>query len=598
MGSIHQTQVSLDGLLQVLGKNLYSSPSVALRELIQNAHDACERYRIETGESKPFEVTLRVDSSNSVLEISDNGSGLSHDEIHCYLATVGSGYTRILRNSTQTEDMIGYFGLGFLSAYVVSNKVEVVTTSYHQTDETWLFSSQGGKTFSLKQVERQAVGTTVRLFLSDEFTSLADAAVVCALVRKYCGLLDIPIYLDGNPERLNDITPPWKFDKDISPIQKRKKTLEFAQVFENDYEPICTIPIPSDNPYGLNGVVWVQDGTNYASSDNRNVSIFIRSMFITKDELDLLPPWAGFFGAVFESTRFLPTASRESLQRDSYFNEVALYIKEQIILGLRDIVLREPETWRRVLIRHSQALLGAALSDERLFSVCCKQLKVPTNLGEMTLPQVLKKSQGAIYIASSHERGYEEILFRSRLIPVVSGYLYAAQEFCQKFSEIESVPIKVLGSKSDEYDIFPRLTDVEEVVDVLAPIFAREKEELIITRFEPSFIPIIVIEDDDVKIKKRIESDEADKRIGAAALSLARLHTKTVNNTYERRVYINIDNDVIQCLMTIDQGARESTSRILRSFFDAINVTPEATDSFAETMENFNRSVIELIGQE
>ena len=133
MTELHSASVDLTGLLTVLGENLYSTPDVALRELVQNAHDSCNRRRIEQG---PFEPRIDLVANNGKLTVSDNGSGLTHQEIIDFLATVGAGYTRLLKNAGKSEELIGQFGLGFLSAYVVADKVEVITTAFQTPDET------------------------------------------------------------------------------------------------------------------------------------------------------------------------------------------------------------------------------------------------------------------------------------------------------------------------------------------------------------------------------------------------------------------------------------------------------------------------------
>ena len=127
MSELHSASVDLAGLLTVLGENLYSTPDVALRELVQNAHDSCNRRRIEQG---PFEPRIDLATNNGKLTVSDNGSGLTHQEIIDYLATVGAGYTRLLKNAGKSEDLIGQFGLGFL---VNSCRIELGTPEQEDT---------------------------------------------------------------------------------------------------------------------------------------------------------------------------------------------------------------------------------------------------------------------------------------------------------------------------------------------------------------------------------------------------------------------------------------------------------------------------------
>ncbi|HVJ19296.1 MAG TPA: ATP-binding protein, partial [Polyangiaceae bacterium] len=157
------TEVDLTGLMRVLGEALYSTPHVAIRELIQNGHDSLERRRIEDRLPAQSRIQLVTDAAKGTLSIEDNGAGLTADEIHQYLATVGTGYTRQLRDRDQSSALIGYFGLGFLSAFVVSQKTEVWTCSYKSPEQAWLFTSRSGETYSVQSADQRAIGTRVTL---------------------------------------------------------------------------------------------------------------------------------------------------------------------------------------------------------------------------------------------------------------------------------------------------------------------------------------------------------------------------------------------------------------------------------------------------
>src|SRR5262245_39378950 len=137
---ILRTQVDLTGLLRVLGQNLYSTPHVAVRELLQNAHDSCVRRQIEQAEPFDAKIVVSPDPHRRTLTIVDTGAGLTHDEVVKYLATVGAGYTGKLRaEGLGGNTLIGAFGLGFLSAFVVSERVDLYTTSYQEPTLGWHF---------------------------------------------------------------------------------------------------------------------------------------------------------------------------------------------------------------------------------------------------------------------------------------------------------------------------------------------------------------------------------------------------------------------------------------------------------------------------
>lgn len=594
--SINRTQVNLEGLLEVLGKNLYSTPSVVLRELIQNSHDACRRHAIESDTSQEYRIELHGDLQHNLLIVRDNGSGLTKAEIEEFLATIGSGYTRVLRDSTQSDEMIGYFGLGFLSIYVVAEKVEVITTSFKQPDQTWMFSSAGGKSYSISSTNKQEIGTEVRLHLKKDFSNLAHEEVLSNLVQRYCCLLPIKIWVQGNKEPLNAIQVPW-LKNDIPTVRKRDIALTFAKIFESDFEPIACLEIPSDNPYGLKGLIWIQSGGSYASSDNRNVSIFIRNMFITNEDRDLLPRWAGFFGAVLESVSFKPTASRESLQRDEYYHEVAAYITDFLATSLRDIVIKEPETWRRIVTRHNQALLGASIQDDRLFETMHKTLMVPTSQGEMTIPSLLKKTKGTIYIKPETSSGYEEIMLRAQGYPVVSGYLFAAASFCQRYANNNNLECHTFGTHDDEKRLFDVVTsNNDQLLEILRQRFEDELVQVVLAKFYPQHIPMVFMVNREAQIKQRIEQDEADKRIGTAALSLARLHTAKIKKDKIKKLYVNVHNPIISLLTTLPNEKADHLCILLRSFMEGYAGTSMGEHGdIAKTFEEFNRAVIAIV---
>jgi molecular chaperone HtpG len=164
---IRRAGVDLNGLMTVLGKHLYSTPVVALRELVQNAHDSIIRRRIEQpGVEVPSRISVQVDAGAGVLRITDTGAGLTRQEIHDYLATVGVGYTRGLRQGGEDDEgLIGMFGLGFLSAFVLARRVSVRTTSYQTPELGHLYVSSNAEQYTVSEVPARAVGTEVELEL-------------------------------------------------------------------------------------------------------------------------------------------------------------------------------------------------------------------------------------------------------------------------------------------------------------------------------------------------------------------------------------------------------------------------------------------------
>lgn len=597
---LFNTDVNMDGLLEVLGKNLYSSPNVAIRELVQNAHDACVRRQIEEkleSSEELFSIRLIPDFAKKRLTIIDNGSGLTFDEIKTYLATIGSGYTRVLRDSTDTEDMIGYFGLGFLSAYVVADRVSVVTTSYQTHDETYRFVSKGGKTFSIEPVDgSREVGTKVELELSEEFHSLSDIELLEGLLAKYCSLIQIPIYLGESETPVNELEVPWRKEY-ASDVRKNKDNLKFAQIFEDIFEPICTIEIPKDNPLGVNGLIWIQDSSGYSTSDYRNVSVFVRNMFITHEGRELLPLWAGFIGCVLESNQLIPTASREDLQKTDYYYQVQEFLAETLINGLKQIAASQPENWRRILTRHNQALIGASVTDDDLFLLLKDSLKIPTSNGEISVEKLLKLSGNKFYLQLEDKNNYEQILFKANNIPVIYGYLFAVSSFCNKFAQYYQKELVNLGTEEGKKKLF-KLQEVEsEIETTLQRLFKKPGESLFFTHIDPEDIPLVIVEDKDAALKKRLEEDDKAKKIGSAALALAQIYTETIDEENQRDLFVNLNSPLIKRLLEIEGDRANLLADMVRSF--TVILCHDAIDDecdFQAELSRFNRSLLEILG--
>ena len=598
---LHAVQVDFAGLMEVLGKNLYSTPMVALRELVQNAHDSCVRRRLEEGAvGYAPAIRVRPEMSKRRLVIEDNGAGLMRQEIIDYLATVGRGYTRRLRESTGHDDLIGAFGLGFLSAYVISDRVEVETVSYQEPGECWRFSSTSGERFSLEPLEgeERPVGTRVIIWLSKDFEPLSDPFKTRPVLERYCCLLPLPVYLGEEPTALNDAPPPWRLDAEEAASARGQRQKEaFAKRFEPTFDPLCVLDVEPTQGSDIRGLLWVQDGATYGTSDNRNLSVFVRGMLVSREEIDLLPGWAGFVGGVIESQELMPTASRETLMQDAAYGRAQVAVREALIEGLRRTQRQQAAVWRRILRRHNEALLGASICDDRLFGLLADGLTVPTTEGDLRMQEVVDRSRkngGRKLYVSFHERqGAEEVLFRALQVPIIDGVRYGAWPFAQRWCEQRGVPVVRLGTRGGDAALFPGVDEEdapEGAVEALEDLLGhRSKASICLTRFEPDYLPLVLVHDQEVKLKRKLEQDEADRRISSAVLGLARLYTEEVDDTVEARLYVNLDAPPIAALLACgDEAQRREAADLLWALATLMAPAGEVGADLEESLRRYN----------
>ncbi len=551
LSKVRHAGVDLGGLMTVLGQHLYSTPMVALRELVQNAHDAVVRRRIEDP-ACPEASWIRVegDPTRGVVRVTDSGAGLTEDEVHAYLATVGVGYTRKLRQETDSDELIGMFGLGFLSAFVLASRVTVSTTSFKEPGQGWRYQSSNGEQYTLTAVPAQAVGTVVELELREVHRHLAGTGSLTRILKRYCALLQVPVIVGADTDMpLNGEPPPWRTAPGkVVPhvVQARRNALAFASRFEERFEPLCTMPVAGEGLPDLKGLLWVQDGSTYGTSDNRNLSVFVRGMLLDDDARDLLPPWAGFIGGVIESNRLTPTASREDLQRDAGYAAVQAALAESLVTGLADIARQQPEAWRRVVTRHNEALLGAALCDPRLFELLADAVNVPTSQGD--LPARALSVKGVLHVNMGGVGGFEDMLFRALKVPVARGDRYAVLPFLREWVSTRGGSLLELGTEQGNRKLFSAAELPAGELAWLGSVLG-DGERLVAARFEPAELPLVVVFDRDAELKKKLESDEADKRISVAALQLVRSFTAGIDGSTTARLYVNLDNPGVRRLL-------------------------------------------------
>ncbi len=196
----HEFQIYLPGLLKVLAESLYSTKKVAIRELIQNAHDSCVRRRVETKQAtyKP-RIDVTIDESNRTVTITDNGSGLTEEDVRTYLATIGRSYTRQLGenlsifNPDEASQLIGQFGMGFLSAFLVASEVVLTTHSYKEGSSTLQWRSNGDVHYELNEVDDVPIGTSVELHIKANASFMLNEGILSETIGQYSDFLPIPV---------------------------------------------------------------------------------------------------------------------------------------------------------------------------------------------------------------------------------------------------------------------------------------------------------------------------------------------------------------------------------------------------------------------
>ena len=252
--------VSTEDIFPIIKRSLYADQDIFLRELVSNAVDAIQKLSVLSnrgeyqGEIDELAVRVKLDTEAGTLTVSDNGLGMTADEVKKYINQVAfSGAEEFLKKYNDNQDIIGKFGLGFYSAFMVSKEVEVVSRSYQDGSEAVRWTCDGTTSYTLEAGEREERGTDIILHLDDEAKELYNTeASIRAILDKYGRFLPIPVYM--GEEQINDTAPLWR--KAPGDLKDEDYLEFFRKLYPMAEEPLFWIHLNVDSPFQLTGILF------------------------------------------------------------------------------------------------------------------------------------------------------------------------------------------------------------------------------------------------------------------------------------------------------------------------------------------------------
>jgi len=360
-------EADVSRLLYMMVHSVYSDREVFLRELISNAADACERLRYEAisrpeligGEFKP-RIVISADPDKKLLVVEDNGIGMGRDEMAEALGTIARSGTRAFlermeaAKSGESAEFVGQFGVGFYSAFMVANEVEVFTRAAG-SEAAWRWSSDGKGSYSIGPVEASeapARGTRVVLHLMDDAASFTERYRLEQLVKSHSGRVPVPISLiekpGAEPTEIADVTALWVKPK--SEIKPEEYTDFYRSVAGQYDEPALTIHVHAEGRQEYRALAFVPGSRPFDLFDpdrKGRMKLYVRRVFIT-DEAELLPRYLRFVRGVVDSADLPLNVSREMIQESSLLASIRKGVTSRVLNELGKLVEKEQETYAKV----------------------------------------------------------------------------------------------------------------------------------------------------------------------------------------------------------------------------------------------------------
>ena len=517
--------VTTDNIFPVIKKFLYSDHEIFLRELVSNAVDATQKLKTLSsfgdfkGELGTMNVTVSIDKNKGTLTISDRGIGMTAEEIDKYINQIAfSGAEEFLEKyKNDANAIIGHFGLGFYSSFMVSKKVEIRTLSYKEGAQAVMWSCDGSPAYEMTDIEKSERGTDIILYVDDDNKEFLEEQRIETLLKKYCRFLPVPVvfgkeqewkdgkYVDTDKDRvINDMDPAWtRKPTDLTDEDYRKF---YADLYPGIDEPLFWIHLNIDYPFKLTGILYFPKIKNNIDINRYKIQLYCNQVFVTDSVEGIVPDFLMLLQGVIDSPDIPLNVSRSYLQSDSNVKKISGYITKKVSERLQEIFNSDrkqfEEKWDDLKIFIEYGML----SDEKFYERAQKfVLLKDTEDKYYTLDEYKKLIEGNqtdkdgqlvylyatdkeaqySYIDTAVSRGYDVLLMNGQLDPHFIGMLEQKLEK-SRFVRVDSDLIDKLIKKSDTTS---NTALDEQQRDMMTSVFksqipAMEKSDFLVM-FEP-----------------------------------------------------------------------------------------------------------------
>ena len=348
--------VTTENIFPVIKKFLYSDHDIFLREIVSNAIDATQKLRTLSscgefkGELGDLNVRVSLDKDKGTLTVSDSGIGMTADDIDKYINQIAfSGAEEFLEKyKDDANAIIGHFGLGFYSAFMVSKKVEIRTKSYKADAKAICWSCDGSPEFEMNKIDKENRGTDIVLYIDDECKEFLEKDKIESLLKKYCKFLPIPVvfgkkqeWKDGkmtdtdDDNVINDTKPAWT--RQPSELKDEDYIKFYHELYPGEEDPLFWIHLNVDYPFTLTGILYFPKLKNEMDVQKNRIQLYCNQVFVTDSVEGVVPDFMMIMRGVIDSPDIPLNVSRSYLQSDSNVKKISSYISKKVASQLENI---------------------------------------------------------------------------------------------------------------------------------------------------------------------------------------------------------------------------------------------------------------------
>ncbi|HOJ98045.1 MAG TPA: molecular chaperone HtpG [Termitinemataceae bacterium] len=477
--SQHQFQTEVSQLLHLIIHSLYSNREIFLRELVSNASDALDKLKYLTVANDAYKgivfdprIDISFNKQEKTLTVSDNGIGMNETDLIESLGTIARSGTRAFLEQLSAEarkdsNLIGQFGVGFYSAFMVADRIEVITRKAGE-EAAWKWSSDGKETYTIEPAQRDSQGTTVILHLNEEGLEFANRWTIEEIIKKYSNHVAFPIYLtyeekeydkDGKEkgsktktERINAATAIWRQSK--NELKEEDYHEFYKQIAHDSEDPLFYVHTKAEGTLEYITLFYVPQKAPfdmYHADYKPGVKLYVKRVFITDDDKELLPTWLRFVRGVIDSEDLPLNVSREILQQNRILQNIRNASVKKLLAEFKALADNNKEKWETFISQYNRPLKEGLYQDYSNREALLELVRFKSSAveGWTSLADYvsrMKSDQKAIYYITG---GDEKTLKAS---PLLEAYRAKGIEVLIMDDEIDDIVIPAVGRYKD-YDL-------------------------------------------------------------------------------------------------------------------------------------------------
>ena len=439
--------VSSENIFPIIKKWLYSDKDIFLRELVSNGCDAVTKLKklAGIGEAKvspdeKYRVDVIVDKENKTLTVKDNGIGMTAEEIDKYITQIAfSGASDFLEKYKDEENkdggIIGHFGLGFYSAFMPSDSVEIDSLSYIDGAKPAKWFCDGSMEYELTEGTRTTRGTTITLHIAEDSKEFLEEYTVRQVLNKYCSFLPVEIYLEivgkeeksdkedekkEEPKPINDVSPLWiKAPKDCTDEEYKAF---YTKVFMDFHEPLFWIHLNVDFPFNLKGILYFPKLNHEFATNEGQIKLYNNQVFVADNVKEVIPEFLMLLKGVIDCPDLPLNVSRSFLQNDGYVKKISAHITKKVADKLCELYKKERESYERYWDDINMFIKYGCIRDEKFYEKV-KDVMIYKDLDGkyITLPEYLegKDNKDVYYVSDEVQQAQYISLFKEQNMDAV-----------------------------------------------------------------------------------------------------------------------------------------------------------------------------------